>query len=593
MENARRVAQALEEMATLLRLSAQPKFKVRAYENAARVVELLGDELGDRVARDDLRRLPGIGPALSKQIEELWRTGSSEYWMRLRAEYPQGAAELARVPGMTARRIRAAHEALGVRSVEDLRDACIAERVRAIRGFGERTEQRLLAGCERALVGVERQTQPMLRAYALDVAAVIERELSSSVERTAVAGPLRRGEELLSELDFVVVGELDAALQRLSQLRQVVRVDRELGMAQLGTGIRAVLHAAPGMDAFGSTLFVHTGSAAHVARVCERASGRGFAIAGAPEAERSGLPVRSFESEEALYGALGLSWVPPERRGGAGEVELAEQGSFADLIRAADIQGLVHCHTQWSDGKNSILEMARAAHALGMKYITITDHSPSAHYARGVTLDRLAQQWDEIAAAQEEVPIRILRGTESDILSDGSLDYPDAVLEQFDVIIASIHARHRLDREAMTARIVRALSLPLFKIWGHALGRILNHRPALDCDMPRVLDALASAPGAIEINADPHRLDLPAAWIPAARERGIPFVVSVDAHSTASLGILRFGIEQARRGGLLRREVLNARGCDEFVALVKPVPMFSPRRSGPNPSTSSPTSDEP
>jgi DNA polymerase (family 10) len=214
--------------------------------------------------------------------------------------------------------------------------------------------------------------------------------------------------------------------------------------------------------------------------------------------------------------------------------------------------------------------MAEAAHALGMKYITITDHSPSAHYARGVTLDRLKQQWDDIAAAEEQVPIRILRGTESDILSDGSLDFPDAVLEQFEVLIASIHARHRMDRGAMTERIERALSLPWFKIWGHALGRILEHRAPIDCDVPRLLDTLARSRGAIEINADPHRLDLPSMWIPAARERRIPFVIAVDAHSVNGFDVLRYGVTVARRGGLRKQEVLNTRSASEFAALVRP-----------------------
>jgi DNA polymerase (family 10) len=224
--------------------------------------------------------------------------------------------------------------------------------------------------------------------------------------------------------------------------------------------------------------------------------------------------------------------VPPELRQGGDEIQQAEQASFEDLVKLQDIVGMVHCHTDYSDGQNSILEMARAAQELGMQYITITDHSMSAQYARGVPLHRLYQQWDEISAAQQQVQIQILRGTELDILAEGQLDYPDAVLEQFDVLIASIHARHRADRATMSERLVRALSFPLFKIWGHPLGRILNHRPPIDCDLPAVLDALAQSAGAIEINADPHRLDLPPAWIPAARERGIPFVISVDAHST-------------------------------------------------------------
>jgi len=188
-----------------------------------------------------------------------------------------------------------------------------------------------------------------------------------------------------------------------------------------------------------------------------------------------------------------------------------------------------------------------------------------------VTLDRLKEQWDEIAAAEEQVPIRILRGTESDILSDGSLDFPDAVLERFDVVIASIHARHRMDASAMTERLRRALSLPLFKIWGHALGRILNHRPPIDCDVLALLDALAASRGAVEINGDPHRLDLPPAWIPAARERGIPFVLSVDAHSTRGFGVLRYGVSMARRGGVRVKEVLNTLPPDAFAARVRPL----------------------
>jgi DNA polymerase (family 10) len=254
-------------------------------------------------------------------------------------------------------------------------------------------------------------------------------------------------------------------------------------------------------------------------------------------------------------------------------LELAERRGFDGLLEADQIRGLVHCHTTYSDGKESVLDMARAAHALGMQYITITDHSPSAHYAGGVALDRLKAQWDEIAAAEEAVPIRILRGTESDILRDGSLDYPDSVLEQFDVVIASIHARHRLSREEMTQRLERALALPLFKIWGHGLGRILNHREPIDCDVLAVLDALARSRGAVEINADPHRLDLPPAWIPAARERGLPFVVSVDAHSSRGFGVLPFGVTMARRGGLTSNEVLNTLPADEFAKRVRPTRM--------------------
>jgi DNA polymerase (family 10) len=314
-----------------------------------------------------------------------------------------------------------------------------------------------------------------------------------------------------------------------------------------------------------------TGNAAHIAALSARAAERGLSLEGFGPSGPSDQRPTVFATERELYAALGLALVPPELRMGNDELHQAEHADFSELVTEQDVLGIVHCHTTYSDGKNSIAEMAQAAHALGMKYLTITDHSPSAHYAKGVALDRLKLQWDEIAAAEARIPIRILRGTESDILADGSLDYPDSVLEGFEVVIASIHARHRMDRAAMTARLKRALSLPIFKIWGHGLGRILNHRDAIDCDVPAVLDALAGSRGAIELNADPHRLDLPPTWIPAARERKIPFVISVDAHSTHGFGVLRYGVSMARRGGLRRSEVLNTASAERFSALVRPV----------------------
>jgi DNA polymerase (family 10) len=354
------------------------------------------------------------------------------------------------------------------------------------------------------------------------------------------------------------------ALDALSGLRPVLRVDAAKRLAYLTEALTLRVHPAT-RATLGNALVLHTGSSEHLNALVARARERGIDFLGVGDA-----PPAPFPNEEALYHALGLAFVPPELRSGGNELADAERGGFAELLNTGDIRGMVHCHTTYSDGRNSILEMARAAHELGMKYITITDHSPSAHYARGVTLDRLKAQWDEIERAQEEVPIRILRGTESDILSDGSLDFPDAILERFDVVIASIHARHRMDGPTMTARLARALSLPIFKIWGHALGRILNHRPPIECDVLGLLDRLAESRGAVEINADPHRLDLPPAWIPAARERGIPFVVSVDAHSTRGLGVLRYGVSMARRGGVRRSEVLNALGAEAFAERVRP-----------------------
>jgi DNA polymerase (family 10) len=254
-----------------------------------------------------------------------------------------------------------------------------------------------------------------------------------------------------------------------------------------------------------------------------------------------------------------------------GEIEAARAGRLpGDLIRLEDVRGLVHCHTVYSDGAHTVEEMARAADALGMAYLTITDHSRSATYAGGLSVDRLAEQWDEMARVQDSVSVRLLRGSEVDILADGALDYPDAVLEQLDVIVASVHQRFRLDAARMTARITRAMAHPCFKIWGHALGRLVLSRPPIDCDVEAILDVIAASRAAIEINGDPHRLDMAPPWVRSARQRGIRFVISTDAHSVAEYGNLRYGVAMARRGWVQRGEVLNALGAPAFARAVAP-----------------------
>jgi DNA polymerase (family 10) len=579
VQSASDIARTLQDIAVLMALSGENAFKIRAYERGAQIVGDLGDQLSTLIEEDQLTTVEGIGPGLAKQIAELWNAGSSSLLAKLQSEHPPGALELARVPGMTLRRMRALHEGLGVSSIAALREACLAGRVRALPGFGVKTEERLLAAVERALAPPPEVPGRMLLGEALRFSGRVEQALLGSGAASAVsmAGAARRFEETLSELELVVTtGDEEAMWQRLARLPGVTRVDRAARRAQLVQGVPLIVHVASPERA-GAELLFATGPDAHLHALSQLAHARGLELTAAGLRPRAVAPdgpavagAAGGESEAAIYERLGLQPVPPELRGRRAQaVDEAEHG-YEDLIAAEDIRGMVHCHTTYSDGKHGIEEMARAAEALGMQYITITDHSPSAHYAGGVALDRLKEQWDEIARVQERVGVRILRGTESDILADGSLDYPDDVLERFDVVIASVHSRFKLDRARMTERLVRAMSLPLFKIWGHALGRMLLARDPIDCDVPAVLDALAGSRGAIEINADPHRLDLPPEWIPPARERGLPFVVSVDAHSTQGMAVLPLGVGMARRGGLRRHEVLNALPAAEFAARVRP-----------------------
>jgi DNA polymerase (family 10) len=561
LQNAEDVARGLAEIAALLELSSAQRFRVRAYRQGAAIVEGLGDQLGQAIESGRLSEIEGIGRALAREIDELWNLGHSDLLERLRRESPPGASELIQVAGMTPRRLRTLHDALGIDSVLALRAACAAGKVRAIKGLGEKTEALLARGCESwlARAGAPRQVLLVRAATLLDAL----KDRLHDVAQVELAGAARRGQETVGELEVVITASDDEAVwERLAGWNKVVRVARADGRVMLNDGIPLCLHfvARPGLH--GLQLLRATGGAGHLQALRSHAAERG---SDDPLALDTKL---EFADESAVYASLGLHWVPPELRN---DDSTAQAASVEPLVSLTDLQGQVHCHTVYSDGVNSIEEMARAAHAQGMKYITITDHSPSAHYARGVQVDRLKQQWDEIAEVQERVPIRILRGTESDILSDGSLDFPDAILEQFDVIIASIHARLRMDRAAMTSRLSRAMALPCFKIWGHGLGRVLLQRDPIDCDVPHVLDALAASRGAVEINADPHRLDLPPHWLCAARERGLRFVISADAHSVRGLEVLGFGVTMARRAGITPSEVLNTRSADEFARSVRPI----------------------
>jgi len=262
--------------------------------------------------------------------------------------------------------------------------------------------------------------------------------------------------------------------------------------------------------------------------------------------------------------------IPPEVRENEGEIEAALKGTLPDdLVRREDIRGMVHCHTVYSDGRHTVEQMAKAADALAMEYLTITDHSPAASYAGGLSVDRLKAQWEEIARVQESVSVRLLRGSEVDILVDGALDYPDSILEQLDLVIASVHQRFRLDAAQMTRRLTRAMAHPCFKIWGHALGRLVLSRPPIDCRVEEVLDVVAASRAAIEINGDPRRLDMAPRWLRAARERGIRFVISTDAHHPKHLANMSYGVRMARRGWLEPHDILNTRSAVDFAKAIQ------------------------
>ncbi len=564
------VARALREIGLLLEVKGENPFKVRAYETGARALEDAEEELPGLLDSGRLRELRGIGDALAKKVEELHRTGHTPLLDRLREELPPGILEMVRIPELGPKKIAALRAGLGIGTVAELEAACRAGRVRELKGFGAKTEQRILENLARQATLEHRH----LLSDALELAERLVRHLRTDGAQVELAGSARRSRETVADLDLVASAAAPAALgERLVTFPLVTEVlarGETKTTVRLSNGLQVDLRTVAPED-HATALHHLTGSKAHHVKLRGLARERGYTLSeyGLERLDGGGkVPVRS---EEELYRLLGLPFIPPELREDTGEIEAGRNGSLpTDLVRREDVRGLVHCHTSWSDGRATIEEMAIAADALGFEYITVTDHSPSAYYANGVTVDRLRAQWDEIARVQEKVGVRILRGTESDITDDGSLDFPDDVLEQLDVVVASIHSRLRMDEAEMTRRLVRAMKLPFFKIWGHARGRLLLEREPFACRMEEVLDALASSRGAVEVNGDPHRLELEPKDLRLARARGIPVVLSVDAHSTAALGFLRHAVATARRGWVRKGDVLNTRDAAAFARAVRP-----------------------
>jgi DNA polymerase (family 10) len=552
------IADHLREIGRLLDVKGENRFKAKAYERAARALDTLSGDLDLLVLNRRLTEIPAVGSALAGVIDEIYRTGKSSLLEQLRAELPPGAVEMNLIPGLSLKKIAALHAALGITSVADLKAAGEKGLIRTVKGFGPKAEAKILEGIGKLENGGER----LLLDHATDEAERLLRHVrsGSAVAKADIAGALRRRKESVARIQIVASGaEPEKIVEHFLRYPALVHSERLDGCcrARLAPGAAVEIQTVANAD-YASSLLRHTGSRRHYARLEELA-----------RAKKINLNARAKDEQE-IYRRLGMQYVPPELREDEGEVEAALAGKLPRLVEFDDIRGLTHCHTVYSDGKDSVEAMALAAEAMGMKYLTITDHSPSAFYAGGVEIDRLKRQWDEIDRAQEKVKVKLLKGTESDILPDGSLDYPDEVLEHFDIVIASIHQRNKMDAKQMTRRIVTAMRSPFFKIWGHPLGRLLESRPPLECDMEEVLDAIAEAKAAIEVNGDPHRLDLEPRWIRAARKRGIQFLISTDAHSTRSLNYVRFGIDMARRGGLTREEVLNTLPEKAFMKAVHP-----------------------
>lgn len=566
------IAAALLEISSLLRLKEKEPFRAKAYARAAQALAEAGANFPELVKQNRLTEIKGIGTSLAGVISELHTTGRAALLDDLRAEFPQGVVTLSKIGGLTIEKIRTLNTALGISTLDDLKAALEAGKIREVAGFGIKSE----AALRNQLAKFEQPSDRMLLINALRVGESLLEFMRTfkGVERVDLAGSMRRWNETVSTIRVTaLVASNSAAVKHFLGFPTITEVEQktpDFAAVKLSEGVRATISVASAAE-YWTLLHHETGSTSYETALGRIAGRKGLQLT--PRkllvvGKRKSLKV---ESEADIYRHLDMQFIPPELRDDDSQIKAALAGEIPkDLIKAEHIKGMVHCHTTYSDGRNSVEEMALAAQSMGMEYMTITDHSPTAFYAGGLKVDRLKKQWEEIDRVQERVSIKLLRGTESDILREGELDYPDNILEKFDVIIASIHNRYKLDESAMTKRIINAMKNPLFKIWGHPLGRLVLRRPPISCRIEEILDVIAKSRAIIEISGDPHRLDLEPRWIKEARKRRIKFVISTDAHSISDLQNLKFGIGMARRAGTTSREVLNTRGVGAFRKAVKP-----------------------
>lgn len=562
--NNKQVAQVLEDIALLLEIQGENQFKIRAYANGARLVAGLDREVADLVAGGELRKLKGVGAALAEKIAELVNTGGLAYYERLKAEVPSGLLELRAVPQLGPKKIRVVHDRLGVSNLGELEYACLENRLVDLPGFGKKTQEALLRGIAR----LKKNRGRFLLGEALAPARNLLEQLRRipGVDEASLAGSVRRRREIVRDLDLVLAAsspkEVLDAVCRLPGLGEVQRFGDEKGSGQWEGNFPADIHVVPAA-AYPFALLHGTGSAEHREELARHARGLGLSLTDR-ELCGGGEPI-SCGSETEVYRELGLAWIPPEMREGLGEIEAASRGELPALVEEKDIRGLLHVHSDYSDGTVPLAGMAEAAQRLGYSYLGIADHSETARYARGLEPDRVRRQHEEIDRLNESLRgFVLLKGVEVEILADGALDYDESLWRSFDFLVASVHSRFRMNREEMTARVVRALENPYVRILGHMTGRLLLARDPYELDVDRVLEAAAARGVSIELNANPHRLDMDWRLLRRAASLGIPISINPDAHSVQGLQDVEFGVAMARKGWLTREQVLNTREVEDL-----------------------------
>jgi DNA polymerase (family 10) len=566
------IAQLFENMASFLEMKGDAVFKVRAYQRAARTIEQLPFELEQAVAEGmDLKKVPGIGKAINDKIYELVQTSKVSAYEKLLSELPQGALEIMTIPSVGPKTARLIAKELGVSTIEELEQAIRAGKVAGLPGLGGKTADNILHHIESMRIKDQRTPIGEALSIAERVVSVL-REKCPHIGQLYPAGSLRRWEETIGDIDLVGTSphpeEVSQALVSLPEVQEVLGHGTKKTSVVVKPGMQIDLRMGDD-ESFGALLQCFTGNRQHNIRLRDYANRMGLSLNEYGITDIASGKMEVFPDEASFYARLDLPYIPPEIRTGMGELEVALEGKLPRLVEESDLKGDLHLHSNWSDGRDSIEVMLEAVAAQGYEYMALTDHSSGRGIANGLSNERLLKQTELLRSFQEKYSMTILCGSEVDIRADGTMDYPDELLEQLDVVVASVHSAMGQDRETMTRRVIKAMEHPSVTIIGHLSTRLIGQRPPTQFDPDAILHGARDTGTAMELNASPERLDLKDTHAYWARELGVPLVINTDSHHHSSLGQRRFGVAVARRAWCEAHHILNTMPRDQFLTFIR------------------------
>ncbi len=558
----KKISQMFNEIADLLELKGVD-FKPRAYRKAARKIESMKKDISDYYEEDSIKDIEGVGDAMEKKIKEIIETGSLEYLDELHEELPEGLVEVMKVPGIGPKSAKKLHDELGVNDLDSLKRKAEEQKIRDIKGFGQKTEEKIIDGIEM----LEEISGRHLLNEVIPVSEDIIEYLEDEAVRIEKAGSLRRWKETIGDIDILATGDSEKLMNKFvdhEEVEEVLVKGETKTSVRLVGGIQADLRVVD-EESFGSALQYFTGAKEHNVPLRQIAIDKGYKLNEYGLFDKETDEKIAGETEKEIYERLGMDWIPPEMRENRGEIEAAQKGELPELVKFEDIKGDLQSHTDWSDGQNTVFEMAKDAQRIGYEYLALTDHSQGLSVADGLTSEEIYQREIEIQEAQHDLNINILSGIEVDIKKDGSLDMDEATLKDLDIVLGAIHSNFNMEEKEQTERIVKAFETGLIDIFAHPTGRKIGEREGYEVDINELIDAALENDVILEINASPQRLDLDSLNAREAMERGVTISLGTDAHGLTHLDFMKYGVAIARRAWLKKDDIVNTCSYDQLL----------------------------